>query len=77
MPDYPENPGPLPSSNLKNKSNGGKGPLARPDFYSKNPEASQTPAKDAGKTGLQPGHLRPGKRQCGQVLRQAHRNNCK
>ncbi|NOR49289.1 MAG: hypothetical protein GQ533_14805 [Methanosarcinaceae archaeon] len=38
MHDYPENPGPLPSSNLKNKSNGGKGPLGRPDFCSKDPE---------------------------------------
>ena len=38
MPDYPENPGPLPSPDLKNKSDGGKGPLGRPDFCSKDPE---------------------------------------
>jgi len=38
MPDYPENPGPLPAIDLKNKSDGGKGPLGRPDFCSKDPE---------------------------------------
>ena len=38
MADYPENPGPLPSPYLKNKSDGGKGPLGRPNFCSQNPE---------------------------------------
>ena len=38
MPDYPEKPGPLPALDLKNKSDGGKGPLGRPDFYSKDPQ---------------------------------------
>ena len=60
MPDYPEDPGPLPAIDLKNKSNGGKLPLGRPDFCLKRPGARQTPVKDAGNTGLQPGHLRPG-----------------
>ena len=30
--------GPLPALDLKNKSSGGKGPLGRPDFYSKDTE---------------------------------------
>ena len=38
MPDYPENPGPLSALDLKNKSGGGKGLLARPDFCSIDPE---------------------------------------
>jgi hypothetical protein len=38
MPDYPEKSGPLPAPYLKNKSDGGKGPLGRPDFCSKDPE---------------------------------------
>lgn len=38
MADYPENPGPLHAPALKNKSGGGKGPLGRPDFCSKDPE---------------------------------------
>ena len=38
MPDYLENPGPLPAPYPKNKSGGGKGPLGRPDFCSKDPE---------------------------------------
>ena len=38
MPDYSENPGSLPAIDLKNKSDGGKGPLGRPDFCSKDPE---------------------------------------
>jgi len=38
MSDYPDNPKPLPAIDLKNKSDGGKGPLGRPDFYSKDPE---------------------------------------
>ena len=38
MPDYPKNPGPLPSPDLKNKSDGGKGALGRPNFCSKDPE---------------------------------------
>ena len=38
MPDYPENPGPLPASDLKNKSDGGKGPLGKQDFCSKDPD---------------------------------------
>ena len=38
MPDYPENPGPLPALYLKNKSDGGKGPLGRLDFCSIDPE---------------------------------------
>jgi hypothetical protein len=38
MPDYPENHGPLPAIDLKNKSDGGNGPLGRPDFCSKDLE---------------------------------------
>ena len=61
MPDYPENPG----------------PLGRPDFCLKRPGARQTPVRDAGNTGLRPGHLRPGERRRGRVLREAHRNGSK
>ena len=38
MPDYPENSRPLPPPDPKNKSGGGKGPLGRPNFCSKDPE---------------------------------------
>ncbi|NOR49133.1 MAG: hypothetical protein GQ533_14020 [Methanosarcinaceae archaeon] len=38
MPDYLENPGPLPAPDLNNKSGGGKGPLGRPNFCSKDLE---------------------------------------
>jgi hypothetical protein len=37
-PLHPKNPEPLPALDLKNKSGGGKGPLGRPDFCSKDPE---------------------------------------
>jgi len=77
MPDYPENPGSLPAPDLENKSDGGNGPLGRPDFCLKRPGARQTLAKDTGNTGLRPGHLQPGKRWRGRVLREAHRNGSK
>ena len=35
---HPKNPGPLPTPDPKNKSGGGKGPLGRPDFCSKDLE---------------------------------------
>jgi len=37
-PLHPKNPLPLPALDLKNKSGGGKGPLGRPDFCSKDQE---------------------------------------
>ncbi len=57
-PHHPENPLPLPAPYLKNKSGGGKGPLRRPDFCSKDPEfvthlqkMSVTPGSGLGKYG--------------------------
>ena len=51
--------GPLPAFDLKNKSGGGKGPLGRPDFCSKDPELVKhlqmmlvTPGCDPGTFGL-------------------------
>ena len=37
-PLHPKNSGPLPALDLKNKSDGGKGPLGKPDFHSKDTE---------------------------------------
>ncbi|MCG7850741.1 MAG: hypothetical protein MIO93_16400 [ANME-2 cluster archaeon] len=60
MPEDPENPGPLPAIDLKNKSDGGKGPLGRPDFCSKDPELVKhlqkilvTLGYDLGTSGLE------------------------
>src|SRR5574341_1112706 len=38
MSESPDNPGPLPAPDLRNKSDGGKGPLGKKDFCLKDPQ---------------------------------------
>ena len=61
MPDYPENPGPLPALDPKNKSGGGKGPLGRPDIHSKDPELVKHLQTMPVIPGCQPGIYEPDK----------------
>jgi len=53
--------GPLPALDLKNKSGGGKGPLGRPDYYSKDPEHVTHLQKMPVKPGCDPGIYGPEK----------------